>query len=355
MKPAGGGSSIEFLIVSKTAQNASGRNDIFSYNYAMIRRKRHRVAAAIYDGLLGFEYAIAAELMGLVRPGLEKTWYEFKPCRVESGELKSSHGFILKPAGGRSDLVHADTVLIPGWRDPQQRPKPAFLNAVIDAYENGARLISICTGAFVLGYAGLLDGRRATTHWLHTDVFKKRFPEVELMVDSLYVHDGRISTSAGSAAGLDLCLSIIRDDFGADVANLVSRRMVAPVHREGGQSQYVKPVVLESDDGDFGPVLDWMGNHLQEPISVEQIARKFAMSLRTFQRRFRNLTGTPPLVWISQQRVAKARNLLEISDLSIDQIAWESGLGSAANLRKHFARHLNVTPSAYRSSFRVTI
>ncbi len=339
-------------IVPETPQNTSGINVIHGYNCAMIRNTRPVVAAAIYDGLPGFEYAIAAELLGLVRPGLEDSWYDFRPCRVESGPLKSSHGFVLKPAGGRAELVQADTVLIAGWRDPQQRPRPAFLNAVIDAYENGARLVAICTGAFVLGYAGLLDGRRATTHWLHAELFQQRFPQVELLDDSLYVHDDRISTSAGSAAGMDLCLSIIRADFGVDVANLVSRRMVAPVHREGGQSQYVQPAVMEADDGDFGPVLDWMSRHLQEPVSVGQIARKFSMSLRTFQRRFRNLTGLPPLVWISQQRVARARNLLEVSDLGIDQIAWDCGFGSAANLRKHFARHLNVTPSAYRSSFR---
>ena len=320
----------------------------------MARKTRHVVAAAVYDGLLGFEYAIAAELIGLVRPGLEEIWYDFKPCRVERGELKSSHGLTLNPAFGRSVLVEADTVVIAGWRDPRQVPKPAFLNAVIEAYENGARLVSICTGAFVLAHAGILDGRRATTHWLHTNLFKQQFPTVELMDDSLYVHDGRISTSAGSAAGLDLCLSIIRTDFGVEVANLVSRRMVAPMHREGGQSQYVQPAVMESNDGDFGPVLDWMHKNLQEPISVEQIADRFSMSLRTFQRRFRSLTGMPPLVWISQQRVARARNLLEISDLSIEQIAWHAGLGSAANLRKHFARHFNVTPSAYRSTFQVT-
>ena len=169
-------------IISKSPKNTSGRNDIVSYNYAMIKNNpksnRHKVAAAIYDGLLGFEYAIASELIGLVRPGLEDIWYEYQPCRVESGELRSTHGGVFKPTGGRTELVQADTVLIAGWRDPQQRPKPAFLNAVIDAYENGARLVSICTGAFVLGYAGLLDGRRATTHWLHADTFKRQFPDV---------------------------------------------------------------------------------------------------------------------------------------------------------------------------------
>ena len=280
------------------------------------------------------------------------SWYDFKPCRVERGRLLTSHGLEIKPAYGVSDLVTADTVVIPGWRVPMERPKTTFIKALQTAHGNGARLVSICTGAFALAYAGLLDGRRATTHWLHADSFRRLFPAVDVTDDALYVHDDRISTSAGSSAGLDLCLAIIREDFGIAVANTVARRMVAPVHREGGQSQYAEPIILTLDDDSFGPILDWMTAHLDQEFSVKEVASRFALSLRTFQRRFYNLTGVSPLRWLSRQRVMKARGLLEATGLSVEQIAYESGLGSAANLRKHFARHLGTTPQAYRSAFR---
>lgn len=317
-----------------------------------VLQKRHRISVAVYNGWLAFEYAIAAELLGLVRPGLEDIWYDFQPCRVESGDLISNQQTTLKPRFGRSRIIESDTVLIPGWRNPKEKPKPAFLNAVTGAYENGARIVSICTGAFVLGYAGILDGQRATTHWLHAEYFRQCFPKVELVSDALYIHDGRVSTSAGSAAGLDLCLSLIRKDFGIEVANTVSRRMVAPMHREGGQSQFEEPVLLNSMEGEFGMVLDWMMRHLDEPISIRQIAKKFSMSLRTFHRRFQDVTGLSPLAWISKHRILNARNMLEATDLTIEEISIQTGLGSAMNLRKHFFRELGVTPSTYRSSFR---
>lgn len=312
---------------------------------------RHTIAAAIYDGLLGFEYSIVAELFGLVRPGLEDRWYDFRPCRVERGPLRSTHAAVLEPAHGLRQLQSADTVVIPGWRTPSTPPRPAFVHALQQAHDRGARLVSVCTGAFVLGHAGLLDGRRVTTHWLWADQLQELFPRADVATDRLYVHDGQIASSAGSSAGMDLCLSIIRADFGLEVANYVARRMVAPTHREGGQSQYVQPAVLSTDDEDFGPVLDWMQLHLEESWTLEQIATEFAMSLRTFQRRFRSLTGLAPLSWLNAQRVSRARSLLESTDLSVDQIAHRTGLGTAANLRKHFARVMQTTPSAYRSAF----
>ena len=316
------------------------------------------IAVAVYDGLLGFEYGIVAELFGLVRPGLEESWYEYMPCRVERGELTTTHGLTLRPAFGLKQLASADTVVIPGWRRPgdgvlhHERPKPAFLDALQTAFNHGARIISVCSGAFVLGHAGLLDGRRVAAHWLHTDELQQAFPKARVVKDSLYVHDGPISSSAGSSAGMDLCLSIIRQDFGVDVANRVARRMVAPVHREGGQSQYVEPSVLSTDDEEMGPVLDWITEHLAEPVTLNEIAEEFAMSLRTFQRRFTSLTGVAPLTWINRKRVNLARKMLEATDLSMDQIAFQSGLGSTANMRKHFFRILETTPSAYRSAFR---
>ncbi|MCA9128054.1 MAG: DJ-1/PfpI family protein, partial [Planctomycetales bacterium] len=212
--------------------------------------KRNTLAVAIYDNLLGYEYSIVAELFGLVRPGTEAFWYDYRPCRVEPGEFTTSHGMMIRPKYGLAELQRAQTVVVPGWRNVDERPRPAFLRGLQVAYRNGARIISVCTGAFVLAHAGLLDGRRATTHWLFAEKFRDQFPQVELLDDSLYVHDGRISTSAGSSAGLDLCLSFIRNDFGAEVASMVARRMVAPVHREGGQSQYAMATILDTDDAD---------------------------------------------------------------------------------------------------------
>lgn len=313
--------------------------------------KRKLVVATAYDGMLGFEYAIVAELFGRVRTGLESYTYDFKTCRVERGELTSSHGQALRPELGLNELVRAHTIIVPGWRSPDEVPRPAFLRGLQDAWKCGARIVSVCSGAFVLGHAGLLNGRRVTAHWMHTDQLARMFPKAKVVRDSLYVHDGRILSSAGSSAGLDLCLSIIRKDFGVEVANTLARRIVAPTHREGGQSQYVEQTVLSTDDEDFGPILDWMTKNLSRPIAMEDVAERFCLTLRTFQRRFRTLTGHSPLSWINRQRVDKARALLEATDLSIEQIADQAGFGSAANLRKHFDRVLGTTPSAYRSAF----
>lgn len=318
---------------------------------------RKIIAAAIYDGLLGFEYGIAAEMFGLVRPGMEKNWYDFRPCRVEKGELTSTHGLSFSPRHGLRQLVEADTVIVPGWRRPKtgddhKPPQTAFIKALRAAHDNGARIISICSGVFALGYAGLLDRKKVTSHWLHTEELQRQFPGANVIRDRLYVHDGQISTSAGSSAGLDLCLSIIRKDFGVDVASCIARRMVAPVHREGGQSQYIETPVLAVDDPEFGPIFDWLNENMAKTFTLKQVADRFSMSLRTFQRRFQQLTGCPPLNWINKNRVSLAQGLLESTDQSMEQIAHHSGLGSTANMRKHFARILGTTPSAYRSTFK---
>lgn len=311
-----------------------------------------RLAVAVYDGLLGFEYGIAAEIFGLERPGLEVAWYDFQVCRIEPGRLRTSHGLEIDPGGGLADLARADTVLVPGWRNPLECPPEPFLEILQQVHQRGARLVAICTGAFALAHAGLLDGRRATTHWLHAETLKREFPRVKVDDDALYVHDGQISTSAGSAAGLDLSLAIVREDFGVAVANTVARRMVAPVHREGGQSQYAEATTPVPEDDGLTPVFDRMLAQLDESIPLEVLAREFGYTLRTFQRRFREVTGLSPHQWLSQQRVAKARELLETTKYSVEQVASWSGLGSAANLRKHLARHLGTTPRAYRSAFR---
>lgn len=322
------------------------------YYYAM----RHLIASATYDGLLAFEYSLAREIFGRDRRSLVANWYEFRPCRVERGRLFSSHGLQIRPNGTLEDLATANTVLIAGWRDPLERPPEPLLEALRCAHAKGARLMSICTGAFPLAYAGLLDGRQATTHWLHADTLMRLFPRIRVEKDALYLHDttgsGQISTSAGCAAGLDLCLAIVRQDFGLAIANSIARRMVAPVHRDGGQSQYAESPVGAAPGENFGPVLDWMIAHLDRPLAMAEVARNLGFSLRTFQRRFKEITRLSPHEWLVRQRIATARELLESSDKSIEQIATQSGLGSAANLRKHLVRHLGTTPRAYRSAFR---
>ena len=322
----------------------------------MTRRRRPTIAAAIYDGLGSFEYSIAREVLGLDRRDLVPGWYDFVPCRVEDGELRSSHGLAIEPSAGFEGLSRAETILIASWRDPLERPGQEWIDALRGAHRRGARLVTICTGAFVLAHAGLLDGRRATTHWLHGETLRRLFPQIRCEDDALYRCDadgpGEIWTSAGCAAGLDLCLALVREDFGLQVANAIARRMVAPAHREGGQSQYAEAPVGVAEDERFGRILDWLGERLDQPLAVEMVARRFGFSLRTFQRRFREVTGQSPHQWLVQQRVGRARELLESSDQSVEQIATDSGFGTAANLRKHLARHLGTTPRAYRSAFR---
>ncbi|MEM7587882.1 MAG: helix-turn-helix domain-containing protein [Acidobacteriota bacterium] len=316
----------------------------------------HRIAAAVYDGLIAFEYSIAREILGRDRRELTQDWYEFLPCRVEPGRLYSSHGLEIRPPGTLEDLEQADSVLIAGWPRLLRSPGEPLLEALRSVHARGGRLLTICTGAFALAHAGLLDRRQATTHWLHTELLRTHFPTVRVEEDALYLHDrtgpGQISTSAGCAAGLDLCLAVVREDFGLSIANTIAKRMVAPVHREGGQSQYAESPAGVTEDDRFGPVLDWMVERLDQPFAMEEVARRFGFSLRTFQRRFREITGLSPHQWLVQQRVARARELLESSDHSIEQVATQSGLGSAANLRAHLARHLGTTPRAYRAAFR---
>lgn len=324
----------------------------------MTSNHRPKIAAAVYNGLLGFEFGIASEVLGRDRTVMVADWYEFLPCRVEPGRLRTNHGLEIRPSGTLDDLVQADIVLVPGWRETLDRPTDSFLDALRAAHARGARLVTICTGVFPLAYAGLLAGRRVTTHWLHAPRLRREFPDIDVRDDALYYYDqsegAGIFTSAGSAAGLDLCLAVIRADYGIRIANRVARRMVAPVHRDGGQVQYSEAVVAETDDVSFGPVLEWMENHLQDNFKLDDVARHFSFSLRTFQRRFYEFTSMSPHQWLVQQRVNRARELLESSDQSVERIATLSGFGSAANLRKHLGRYLGTTPRAYRSAFRAS-
>lgn len=316
---------------------------------------RHLIAAPVFNHIPAFEYASAREILGRDRTQLSPDWYEFIACRLAPGRIHCSHGMEFHPEGDLSDLRRADTILISGWADPLVRPAENFIAELQHAHQRGARLVSICTGAFALAHAGLLDGRLATTHWLHTQKMRERFPQVQLRENAIYTRDDSaapIYTSAGAAAGLDLCLALIREDFGVAIANTVARRMVSPAHREGGQAQYVEAAHGKTDDDSFAPVLQWLATHCTEDLAIDQAAKRFGYSLRTFQRRFKELTNLSPHQWLTDQRVARARELLESSDLSIEQIASKSGMGTAANLRKRLGRCLQTTPRAYRSTFK---
>ncbi|MBW3577615.1 MAG: helix-turn-helix domain-containing protein [Actinobacteria bacterium] len=328
------------------------------------------VAVLFVDHMNPFEFSIACEIFGIRRGEVlatmaEPRWYELRVCAAWPGAtVPTRFGFSLTIDRGLEDLVTADTVIVPmavrasdaeqmvcGWRMPAL-PGDDVLAALRQAAANGARMVSFCSGAFVLAEAGLLDGRRATTHWMYTEAFRARYPKVEVVPDVLYVDEGDVLTSAGSASGLDLSLHIVRTDYGADAADLVARRTVVPPHRDGGQAQYTTVPEVPTGGTPFGELLHWIVENLHEPLEVADMAERSAMSERTFARRFSDATGTTPHQWLTTQRVARARQLLETTELTIDAIATRSGLGTAANLRTRLREAVGVSPTGYRRRFR---
>jgi AraC family transcriptional activator FtrA len=312
---------------------------------------QRRVVVLAYDRLCTFEFGIVVEVFGLPRPDLDVDWYRFGVCALERGPLRATGGVTVTPTAGRRALARAGTIVIPGWRDADEPPPAALLRAVRAAHRRGARLVTICSGVFVLAAAGLLDGRRATTHWRYVDRLRTRYPRVRVEPDVLYVDEGNILTSAGSAAGIDLCLHVVRRDYGAEIANQVARRLIVPPQRDGGQSQYV-PTPVRTDAGHgLAPLLAWTERHLADVLTVETLARRAAMSPRTFARRFREQTGTTPHRWLTHQRLLAAQRRLETTRESVDEVAAAVGLQTAATLRLHFRRSLRTTPTAYRRRF----
>ena len=252
---------------------------------------------------------------------------------------------------GLSALRRADTIIIPGWSRLGEAPPDKLIQALRSAHRRGARLVSICSGVFILAATGLLDGKRATTHWRYADLLASRFPKIHVEPDVLYVDEGSILTSAGSAAGIDLGLHMIRRDYGAEVANMVARRLVVPPHRDGGQTQYVPSPIRAESRGGLAPLLEWAQKSIHRPLHVNELARHALMSPRTFARRFKQETGTTPHHWVTYQRLLHVQRLLETTDDSIDLIAERVGLGTAATLRQHFRRILHTSPIAYRRRF----
>ena len=317
----------------------------------MASRDPRRVAVLAYNDLCTFEFGIVVEVFALRRPELNVEWYDLEVCSLERGPIRAMGGIRVEARRGLRGFQQAGTIVIPGWRNADEAPPEALVKALRAAHADGARLVSICSGVFVLAATGLLDGKRVTTHWRYVDRLTSRFPNVRVEPDVLYVDEGSILTSAGSAAGIDLCLHIVRRDYGAEIANQVARRLVMPPHRDGGQTQYVRDPVPSEAAGGLAPVLEWAQAHLGKPWRVDDLARKAAMSGRTFARQFRLQTGTTPHQWLIHQRLLAAQRRLEKTDEAIDRIAEAVGLQTAATLRHHFSRVLGTTPSAYRQRF----
>jgi AraC family transcriptional regulator, transcriptional activator FtrA len=314
-------------------------------------RSKRNIAVLAYDGLCTFEFAIAAEIFGLPRPEVGRNWYRFAVCSLDRGPLRSTGGVHLTVGSGPAKLSRAGTIIIPGWKGVDVPPPPRLIATLRNAYASGARLVSICSGVFVLAATGLLNGRRATTHWRSVEALRSKYPQIRVEPDVLYVDEGRLLTSAGSAAGIDLCLHIVRQDFGAEIANRVARRLVMPPHREGGQAQFIPEPIRKTTNGGLAPVLTWLEANLHRELSVPELAKRAAMSPRTFARQFRRQTGTTPHQFLTHLRLLAAQRRLEQSSDSMDEIAEAVGWQTAATMRLHFARELRTSPMAYRRRF----
>ena len=312
----------------------------------------HTVALVVFDRVPPFEMAVPCEIFGADRSDMGLPNYRLMVCAVEEGPLVTKAGFTIEAPYGLSDLQQAQTIVVPAWDSIENTPPAVLLEALRESYERGARIVSLCSGAFVLAAAGLLDGRKATTHWMYAEALAKRFPKVEVDPEVLYIDEGQILTSAGTAASIDLCLHLVRLDYGAEVANMFARRMVVPPHRDGGQAQYVQtPMPKDPGGGVLTETLSWIQTHLREPLTVADMAQHACMSMRTFARRFTEVTGTTPLKCVLGQRILAAQRQLELTDDPIDQVAQECGFGTGATFRLHFKRVVGVSPTDYRKTF----
>jgi len=311
----------------------------------------HQVVALCLDGLVAFDLTAPAQAFGLAARPSGEPLYRFSTCSIDGGEVGTTSGFRIGTEAGLGRLRHADTVVVPAYAAILEPPPEPALAALRAAAARGARVLSVCSGAFALAHAGLLDGRRATTHWAWAGELARRFPAVAVEPAALYVDEGAVMTSAGLSAGIDLSLHVIRKDFGAAAGERVARHMVAAPHREGGQAQFAKRPPDELA-GSLEATRRWAAERLGEPLDVAAMSRHAALSPRTFARRFRQESGTTPLQWLLARRVLEARRLLEESELPVETIAWRCGFGTAASLREHFRRATATTPTAYRRSFR---
>ncbi|NVK34045.1 MAG: transcriptional regulator FtrA [Rhodobacteraceae bacterium] len=310
------------------------------------------VVALAYDGLCLFEFGVAVELFGLPRPEMGSDWYDFAIASADPGVIRSTAGLRMEVDGGLDLLQRAGTIIVPGWRGADTPVPKDLIDTLRCAHANGARLLSICSGVFVLAATGLLDGQQATTHWRYTDKLSQMYPRIQVVPDVLYIDTGQILTSAGSAAGIDLGLHLIRRDKGTAAANTVARRLVVPAHRNGGQAQFIEASVPKPHESErLSPIFDHMRQDLGGAHSIEALAARTGMSRRTFLRRFKTATGTTPAKWLLAERLRIAREHLERSERSIDDIAHLCGFGSPTNFRHHFRKELKTSPTAYRRQF----
>ena len=322
----------------------------------MTREHRpHRVAVLLLAPVIGYDATIPPQLLGEATSSDGTRLYDVRMASLDGEPVETLSGYSIGPHGDASLLAWADTVIVPGTRLPSARYEGRVapdVRAALDRIRPGTRLVSICTGAFVLAGAGLLDGRRATTHWEYADAFRGLYPDVDLDESVLFVDDGDVLTSAGLSAGVDLCLHLIRTDHGAEVANRVARHTVVPPWRDGGQAQFIDTAVAPAPEQSTAGARAWAVSRLDHPLDVADLADAAGMPVRTFTRRFRAETGLSPGAWLIQQRVRHAQRLLETTDLPVDDVAHRSGLGSAGSLRAHLRATAGVSPSAYRRTFR---
>jgi len=317
--------------------------------------KDHLVAALAYDGLCTFEFGCVVEMFSLERPELGVDWYRFAVCAVERGPIRAAGGIQVVASHGLAMLARADTIVVPGWRNADEPPPEPLLRALRRAHARGARLASICSGVFVLAATGLLDGKAATTHWRYADKLRERHPTIDVRTNELYVDEGDILTSAGSAAGLDMLLHLVRRDHGAKVANQVAQRLVIAPHRLGDQAQFVPRPMPVDDAARLSRLMDWVRAHPAQPHTPASLAARAAMSVRTLQRQFQETAGLTPLEWVTRERVAAARELLESSRRPMADIAERTGFGSEESFRRHFRIVTGVSPATYRRQFAVRV
>lgn len=311
------------------------------------------VAVIAFDGISPFHLSVPCLVFGEDRRELGVPPFRLRICSAEGGRLRTSAGFDIGGVQSLKGLVNADLVIVPSWRDIHEPAPAALIRALQRAHQRGARIVGLCLGAFVVAEAGLLDGRGATTHWHFAAQFAERFPRVALDARVLYLDEGDVVTSAGTAGGLDCCLHLLRQHCGVDVANRVACRLVLAPHRAGGQQQFIEqPLPATTRDAKFGDLLAWVGEHLDTAHDVESLAARAAMSRRTFTRRFRQATGSTVVQWLTNQRLSRARRLLETTDQGMEWIAEQAGFGSAISLRQHFAAALATSPSRYRAQYR---
>ncbi|WP_034000008.1 GlxA family transcriptional regulator [Pseudomonas paraeruginosa] len=313
---------------------------------------RQSVAVVAFDRISPFHLSVPCLVFGQECYDPCAQTFDLRVCAAEPGRLRTTVGFTIEAEAGLEALAEAQTVIVPSWRDPHERPPQALLEALNAARARGAQLVGLCLGAFVLAEAGLLDGRRATTHWMWAEDFAGRFPAVRVEPDVLYIEDDGLLTSAGTVAGIDCCLHLVRQRLGAQTTNHLARRLVVAPHRQGGQAQFIEqPLPDSAQDGRLGDLLVWLRQNLDQPHSLDSLARRVLMSRRTFTRHFRQLTGTTVSQWLQAERLALAQRLLETTEHSVQAIAELAGFGSAVSLRQRFSAAFGVPPLGYRRAF----